>query len=110
MSAATAARDAGQRQSLLGLLVDDVERFLEVIREVRPGAEFTVNDVRDRLDAAEIPDKARGGLFAKAAKAGLIRPVVLDVDGERVPKTRASTGATANAARVRVYLRLGGPP
>ncbi|EYR64658.1 hypothetical protein N866_07030 [Actinotalea ferrariae CF5-4] len=89
--------------------VATLERVAECVA-VRPGAEFTVNDVREELDDAEIPDRARGGLFAKAVKAGLIRPVVLDVDGERVPKTRASTGATANAARVRVYLRLGGPP
>lgn len=105
-----AAKEQGQQLSIDDLLVDDVEAFLAVIRAVPVGSEFTVNDVRSDLDARAIPDKARGGLFAKAAKAGLIRPAVLVVDGQTYPKTVPSTGQSANAARVRVYVRVGGSP
>ncbi|NCT90228.1 hypothetical protein GXB85_04570 [Cellulomonas sp. APG4] len=109
-AAAAAAKDYGQQLSIDDLLADDVDAFLDIIAAVRPGAEFTVNDVRARLDEVGVPDKARGGLFAKAAKAGLIRPAVIDVDGHRYPKTVPSTGGSAHAARVRVYVRIGAPP
>lgn len=94
-----AAKVYGQQLSIDDLLTGDVDAFLDVITDVRVGAEFTVNDVRARLDAAGVPDKARGGLFAKACKAGLIRPAVIDVDGHSYPKTVPSTGASANARR-----------
>lgn len=109
-AAALAAKARGQELSTAGMLVDEVDLFLAVIEAVRPGAEFTVNDVRTKLDLAGVPDRARGGLFAKAAKAGLIRPAVLHVDGQTYPKTVPSTGSTANAARVRVYVRTGSSP
>lgn len=109
-SRALAAKDHGHQLSIDDLLVDDVEAFLAVIRAVPVGSEFTVNDVRGDLDARAVPDKARGGLFAKAAKAGLIRPAVVVVDGQSYPKTVPSTGQTANAARVRVYVRTGSSP
>ena len=109
-SRALAAKDQGQQLSIDDLLADDVDAFLAVIEAVRPGAEFTVNDVRAALDEAAVPDKARGGLFAKAAKAGLIRPAVVHVDGQAYPKTVPSSGRSANAARVRVYVRTGSSP
>lgn len=100
-----AARDAGQQLSLFDV---DVEAFLAVVAALPAGREFTVNDVRDRLDELAIPAKARGGLFSAAQKAGLCKPAVMHVDGAEYPKTVPSTGETANAARVRVYVRTGG--
>lgn len=105
---AYAARDTGQQASLFDVDVDDVEVFMGIVRGVRPGAEFTVNDLRDKLDAAAIPVRARGGLFSAATKAGLCAPAVVHVDGVTYPKTVPSTGGSANAARVRVYVRAGG--
>lgn len=108
MSAPTyAARDAGQQASLFDV---DVEVFMGIVRGVRPGAEFTVNDLRHKLDAAAIPVRARGGLFSAATKAGLCAPAVVHVDGVTYPKTVPSTGESANAARVRVYVRAGEDP
>lgn len=104
------ARDAGQQASLLDLLGDVQEAFLAVVRTIPAGREFTVNDLRDRLDELQIPAKARGGLFAAATKAGLCKPAVVHAGGWAYPKTVPSTGGTAHAARVRVYVRTGGDP
>lgn len=107
---AYAARDAGQQRSLFDVDVDVQEAFLDVVRALPAGREFTVNDVRDQLDELGVPAKARGGLFSGATKAGLCRPAVVRVDGAEYPKTVPSTGESANAARVRVYVRTGGGP
>lgn len=110
MTAATVAKDAGQERSVDGLTGAEVTAFMEAIANVRPGVEFTVNDVRAELDAAGVPLVSRGGLFCKAAKAGLIAPAVLTVGGRAYPKTVPSTGYTAHAARVRVYVRTEADP
>lgn len=104
---AYAARDAGQQAALFDV---DAEAFLAVVRALPDGREFTVNDPRARLDELAIPAKARGGLFSAATKAGLCKPAVVHVDGAAYPKTVPSTGESANAARVRVYVRTGGGP
>lgn len=107
---AYAARDAGQQASLLSLPEVDRAAFLDVVRAIPPGREFTVNDLRARLDELGIPDKARGGLFHAAVSSGLCKPAVVHAGGATYPKTVPSTGGTANAARVRVYVRTGGDP
>lgn len=102
------ARDAGQRLSLLSLPDVDREAFFRLVRAWPAGEEFTVNDLRPFLDDLGIPNDARGGLFSAATKAGLCWPAVVHADGATYPKTEPSTGASANAARVRVYVRTGG--
>lgn len=84
----------------------DAEDFMRIIADLPTGTEFTVNEIRDQLDAASIPPRARGGLFYGAGKAGLIAPVTVTVSGREVPVFVPSTGQSANAAMVRVYRRL----
>lgn len=78
-----------------------------VIESIPSGRRFTVNDLRDRLDAANIPASARGGLFARASRLGLIEPVRITAWGVTADVYVASTGDTAHAATVRVYRRRG---
>ena len=110
MSAAVQAKEAGQELSLLDLLDTHREAFAGLLRALRPGVEFSVNDLRGDLDFWGIPEKSRAGLFAGACKAGLIAQVWVDVGGRRIAVTEPSTGAKTHAAHVRRYVRLGGGP
>lgn len=94
----------GQQDSLLGLL-DDGERFLGIVAAYEPGTTLSVNDLRGQLDAAGIPDSARGGLFAKAVKAGLLVKETILHAGRDIAVTVPSTGLSAHAATVQVYRR-----
>lgn len=100
----------GQQDSLLDLLQDHAAAFFDVMRSIPPGTVLSINDIRGSLDAAGIPAAARGGMFAKAVKAGLLEPEVIEHAGHRIPVTVPSTGASAHAATVRVYRRVGGEP
>lgn len=71
--------------------------FLRVIETVPAGHHASSNILRDLLNAADIPEKSRGGLFAQAVKNGYLRPV-----GSRY---EASNGTTAHRAPVRIYKR-----
>lgn len=91
------------RQLALDVLKDDAKTvFARIIRAVEPGALVSVNSLRDMLDAADIPNASRGGLFDGAARKGLLEPY-------RTPEgfdvTIASTGDTANRSSVRLYRR-----
>lgn len=103
----TAGRDAGQQQSLLSL--DEVARasFLDVVRSLAVGATVSVNTVRARLDALEVPNRKRGALFNAAIAAGLIEPLYVEAGGLRVAAREPSTGPSAHAATVRLYRRTG---
>lgn len=84
----------------------DADEFMRIIEALPPGREFTVNELRDQLDAAAVSNRARGGLFYAASKTGLIEPVTVTVAGREVPVFVRSTGISAHAAMVRVYRRL----
>lgn len=59
---------------------------------VPTGALFTVNSLHVLLEMADIPVKARGALFARAARAGMMSPAM-------------HLGSSAKGAGVRVYRR-----
>ena len=99
------AKTIGQEQSLLALPEVAHETFLRIVDSVTPGSEISVNTLRARLDAAEVPERARGGLFFAATKAGLLEPAFVEADGDRFPKLQPSTGPSAHRAHVRVYRR-----
>lgn len=102
----TNAKKAGQQLSLLALPEVATETFLRIVDTVVPGTEVSVNTLRDRLDAAEVPERARGGLFSAALKARLLEPVVLtDAAGRSTPYREPSSGASAHRAPVQVYRR-----
>lgn len=105
MNTALAAKRAGQEQSLLDILDEQEGDFLHVIDQVTPGTLFSVNLIRSRLDAENVPDKARAGLFRRATAHELIVAVTVEVAGRVVPVTEPSTGPSAHAAHVRVYAR-----
>jgi len=69
--------------------------FLRVLDTTLPGDQVTINHLRDLLDAADIPEKSRGGLFAQAVEHRYLR---------RAGYTQ-STGDTAHRAPIRCYRR-----
>jgi hypothetical protein len=90
---------AGQMASLFDV-TDTTRQDFEAILRTVPW-EFSINDCREAMDAAGIPDSKRGGLFNAAVKAGLIAAQFAG----QYPCTVASTGPSAHAARVKVYHR-----
>lgn len=91
------------RQLALDVLKPDaITAFRRIIRSVEPGALVSVNSLRDLLDAADIPNPSRGGLFATACTSGLLEPY-RSPDGFDI--TCKSTGSTANGSTVRIYRR-----
>lgn len=96
-----------QEASLLDL-TDEVDgAFAAIIASIPPGRRFTVNDLRSRLDAADIPPRQRGGLFNRAIAAHQIEAVTVSAWGVDYDVRVPSTGGTANRATVRVYRRTG---
>ncbi|MGN8245263.1 hypothetical protein ACTHAM_002382 [Cellulomonas soli] len=81
--------------------------FLRVVESIPARRVFTVNDIRERLVAAGVPEKDRGGLFHLAKTLGLIEPVTVSAWGRDYAVREPSTGASARRATVRVYRRLG---
>lgn len=106
MSAAVVdAKVQGQMDSLLDLLQDSTDCFMDTITAIPVGREFSVNDIRESLDRYGVPEKSRAGLFSKAMNAGLIKPLVVEAGGRLIPVTVDSTGASAHRAKVKVYIR-----
>lgn len=66
---------------------------------------FSINQCRAALDDAGIPASQRGGLFNRAIRARLIWPRT--VSGYAV--WEPSTGRSARASNVRVYVRMNYP-
>lgn len=94
------------RQLALDILSDETrEAFARIIKSVSPGRRVTVNHLRDLLDAAGIPEQARGGLFDGACRQGLLRPVKVQLGDEWHDVYVRSTGVSAHGARVRLYER-----
>lgn len=80
--------------------------FFRVIEDIPAGQQFSVNDIRARLDALEIPNTKRGGLMHAAKKAGLIENVVITAWGHTAAVYQASSGNSARCARVARYRRV----
>ncbi len=100
------AKVVGQEQSLLDLPEVSTATFLHIVESVPPGAEVSVNTLRERLDASQVPERARGALFAAAMCAGLLERVhLVDVAGRSTPYRVPSTGYSAHRAPVQVYRR-----
>jgi hypothetical protein len=91
----------GQEQSLAALTAETWDAFKLVLATVPAGALFTVNTVRCFLDWADIPQGVRGGLFARAARAGMMSPATHLGYELHEP----SLGSSAKGAGVRVYRR-----
>ena len=100
-----ALADAGQQQSLSILLEDDVANFDRIITSYKVGREISINTVRAQLDAVGIPASSRGGLFSGAVSRGLLAQAVFVHRGREYPVTEPSTGSSAHAAHVKVYVR-----
>lgn len=105
---AQALKTEGVARSGSRLTDEHREAFRAVVVAIEPGVRFSINDVRDRLDDAEIPPSARAHLFYAATKAGLIAPVLFTAHGQSVPHLVRSTGRSAHNARVNVYERVEG--
>lgn len=95
------AKTEGQEASLATLTEQTWDAFKLVLAVVPDGALFTVNTVRVFLDWADIPVSARGGLFARAARAGLMEPAL----HMGYQLFEPSLGSSANGAGVKVYRR-----
>ena len=94
-------KEEGQEQSLGSLTPDTWNAFKMVLNVIPAGSLFTVNTVRVFLDWADIPDGKRGGLFARAARAGLIQPAT-HLGYTLVEPTDGTSG---KGAGVKVYRR-----
>lgn len=106
MTTPAEARSEGQHRSLWPLTDQCRDDFMRIVQDVPVGALFHVNSIREALDAAQIPDKARGGLMSGAMKAGFCEQVVqLVPDFGPVVWHVPSTGARTNASGVKVYRR-----
>lgn len=96
----TDAKTAGQALSVAPLTDTTRQEFTRILATMP--AVFSVNDCRERLDIAQIPPRARGGLFAGAIAAGLITPYMT---GGYIARVQ-SEGPSAHRATVVLYQRL----
>lgn len=94
-----------EQLSLLALTDQTHRDFDRVLRSWPLDAPFTVNDLRDRLDAADIPEKARGVLFNAACRRGVIERATVEVDGMTFLLSRPSSGESAKGHPIAVYRR-----
>lgn len=77
----------------------------EAIVAIAPGQPLSMNDLREKLDDADVPAKPRPGLMRAACRDGLLVPYMIDVAGQTVQASIPSTGASASGAYVKVYRR-----
>ena len=91
----------GQEQSTAAVTAETWRAFKTVLATVPPGALFTVNTVRVFLDWADIPVSVRGGLFARAARAGMMRPAMSGPYTLMEP----TEGTSGKGAGIKVYRR-----
>jgi hypothetical protein len=93
-------------QPSLFTLTEQTHRdFDRVLATIPPGRVFDANEIRDLMDAADIPTTARGPLLNAACRRGLIEWATHEVAGRRCYLTVPSTGESAKGAKVAVYVR-----
>ena len=95
------AKTAGQEASISTLSAATWDNFRRVLECVPIGAMFTVNGLHILLEMADIPKSARGALFARAARAGMMQPAMSGPYTLQEP----SKGTSAKGAGVKVYTR-----
>ncbi|WP_062516462.1 hypothetical protein [Demequina gelatinilytica] len=110
MTATLTPRDlkrAGQQASVYHLDSREArEAATEAIVTALPaGMVVSVNVIRPELDAANIPNRSRGGLMVIMCSRGHLEPIWTTFRGLDVPVTEPSTGPSAHSAPVRVYIR-----
>ena len=98
-------KTAGQDASLRTITRPEERAFRAILTALRPGSEFTTNDIRADLERAEIKPGQRGGLMRNAIRDGLIEQVTLRYRGHDVPVTFPSDLAESHADRVNLYRR-----
>jgi hypothetical protein len=106
---AQALKIEGIARSSTRLTDEQRDAFLAAVVALAPGTWFSINDIRDQLDAGQVPPGSRAHLFYAATKAGLIDPVRTEVFGNLIPYRVRSTGTSAHLAWVNVYERMGDP-
>lgn len=105
LEAAMEAKRDGQDVSLLDLMADDEDAFMDAVRALAPGAAFTANTLRPALDRAQVPESKRAALMRAACAKGLAEPVTFNVAGQEVAVKVPSTGRSAKGAYVCLYRR-----
>lgn len=70
--------------------------FTRILSRITAGHEFTIDDLRDDIEAAQIPASSLGGLFERACYSG-----VLHADG----RTIRSTHPPARGRRILLYRK-----
>jgi len=97
-------KQAGQMESLWATTPDIWADFVAILA----GApyECSSNDTRAECDRLAIPESARGALFNRAIKAGLIfKKVTSDEKGNVYPARIPSTSPKTHNALVQVYVK-----
>ena len=91
---------AGQMESLWSVTPSIWDDFVAILAAAP--TECSSNDTRAECDRLAIPESARGALYNRALKAGLIvKKMTVDGYPARIP----STGPIAHCAYVQVYRR-----
>ena len=96
-------KQAGQMESLWATTPDIWDDFVQVITDAPD--EQSSNDTRARLNDMGVPESARGALYNRAIKAGLIvKKMTVDGYPARIPSTSPKT----HLAYVQLYVKVSG--
>lgn len=97
----------GQARAARSARPDDREAVRAAVRKIPVGTWFTVNDLREDLDAAGVPTSVRGSLLAGVAREGLAERVDVQAPGGRPGWiVLASSGRSAKGSGVTAYERV----
>lgn len=98
-------KNAGQDASAHDLGEQRWRRFRRLIEDIKPGTEFTTNDIRDELEAADILPKFRGFLMREAVREGLVEFVTHRYRGKDHPIQIPSDLKESHGDKVSLYRR-----
>lgn len=93
--------------TVLDMVGTATERFYRILADIPPRTRFTVNDLRERLDAADIPARQRGALMRAATISGLIAPLTVSAWGVDYEVRAKSSHTASKQDTVRVFRRVG---
>ncbi|NMF27926.1 hypothetical protein [Cellulosimicrobium aquatile] len=97
----------GQARAARSAKPDDRAAVRAAVRKIAVGTWFTVNDLREDLDAAGVPTSVRGSLLAGVAREGLAERAVVRVPGGVEGwVVLPSSGRSAKGAGVTAYERV----
>lgn len=103
------AKAAGQQASLWDATQTDADVTRQAIATIKPGAVFSMNDVRHIFDDHNVERKMRGGLLRDAIGAGWIEPVMSQTSAGSVASKIPSTDPSAKGAFIVEYRRTHAP-